>query len=65
MKITRNTTLGMVALAVALASATGCEKKPGPAEQAGKDIDKAVENAGRQIERAGEKLQDKAAGERK
>ena len=35
-----------------------CQKKEGPAERAGKQIDKAVEKAGQQIEKAGEKIQD-------
>lgn len=33
-------------------------KQEGPAEKAGKKIDKAVEKAGEQIEKAGEKVQD-------
>ena len=37
-----------------------CEKKEGPVERAGKQIDKAVEKAGQQIEKAGEKIQDAA-----
>jgi hypothetical protein len=32
-----------------------CQKKEGPAERAGKQIDKAVEKAGQEIEKAGEK----------
>ena len=37
-----------------------CQKKEGPAERAGKHIDKAVEKAGQQIEKAGEKIEDSA-----
>ena len=37
-----------------------CQKKEGPAERAGKQIDKAVEKAGQQIEKAGEKIEDAA-----
>ena len=37
-----------------------CQKKEGPAERAGKQIDNAVEKAGQQIEKAGEKIEDTA-----
>jgi hypothetical protein len=43
------------ALLVAL---PGCEK--GPAEKAGKSIDKAVDNTGDQIEKAGDAIRDTA-----
>jgi len=36
---------------------SGCTKE-GPAEKAGKQIDKTIEKAGEQIEKAGEKVQD-------
>lgn len=39
---------------------SGCQKEEGPAERAGKAMDKAVENAGQQLEKAGEKIQDAA-----
>ena len=42
-----------------------CQKKEGPAERAGKDIDKAIEKVGQQVERAGEKIQDAASGNKK
>lgn len=48
------------ALLVALA---GCQKPEGPAEHAGKEVDKAVEKAGQQIEKAGKRIQDTAKGE--
>ena len=51
----------MGALLVAVA---GCEK-PGPAEQAGKQVDKAVEKAGQQVEKAGEAIQDAAKSDKK
>ena len=35
-----------------------CQKKEGPVERAGKQVDKAVEKAGQEIEKAGEKIQD-------
>jgi predicted small secreted protein len=43
----------------------GCQKQEGPAEHAGKEVDKAVERAGQQIEKAGDNLQDAAKGEKK
>lgn len=51
--------LAMSALLIAL---TGCQKQEGPAEQAGKKIDNAVEKTGQQIEKAGENVQDAAKG---
>ena len=50
------------ALAVMLA---GCPQKEGPAEHAGKEVDKAMDKAGQQIEKAGDKVQDAAKGEDK
>lgn len=50
------------ALVVMLA---GCPQKEGPAEHAGKEVDKAMDKAGQQIEKAGEKVQDTAKGEDK
>lgn len=48
-----------------LAGLPGCQKEEGPLEQAGKDVDKAVDKAGQQIEKAGENIQDAAKGNRK
>jgi hypothetical protein len=48
------TALMMIVLMVGL---SGCTKE-GPAEKAGKKIDKAIEKAGEQIEKAGQKVQD-------
>ncbi len=49
-------------LFVALA---GCQKKEGPAERVGREMDKAAEKTGRQLEKAadkvGEKLEDAGA----
>ena len=49
--------LAMSALLVAL---PGCEKQEGPMEQAGKKVDQGVEDAGKQIEKAGDNIQDAA-----
>jgi len=54
--------LVMSALLVAL---SGCQKQEGPAEHAGKEVDKAVEKAGQQIEKAGNSIQDAAKGDKK
>jgi hypothetical protein len=47
--------LVMSALLVAL---PGCQKQEGPAEQAGKAVDNAVEHAGQQLEKAGDSAKD-------
>ena len=44
---------------------SGCQKTEGPAERAGKEIDRSVEKAGQQIEKAGEKIQDAAKDAKK
>jgi len=54
--------MGVLVLGLGLAA---CEEKAGPAERAGKEVDKAVENAGRHIERAGEKIQEAAQDAKK
>ena len=43
-----------------IAGLFACQKNEGPAERAGKQIDKAVEKAGQQIEKAGDKIDDAA-----
>ena len=52
----------MVALVMSglIAGLFCCQKKEGPVERAGKQIDKAVEKAGQQIEKAGERIDDAA-----
>ncbi|MDQ1272697.1 MAG: hypothetical protein QG591_1327 [Planctomycetota bacterium] len=52
----------MVALAMSalIAGLTGCQKKEGSVERAGKEVDQAAEKAGEQIEKAGEKIQEAA-----
>ncbi len=41
-------------------SVSACKKEEGPAERAGKAVDNAVQDAGKKIEQAGEKVQDAA-----
>lgn len=45
-----------------LAALAGCQKQEGPAEKAGKEIDRTTEKVGEQIEKAGEKIQDATKG---
>ncbi|RTZ45560.1 hypothetical protein EKL30_05920 [Candidimonas sp. SYP-B2681] len=51
------TVLSIGVMAFALA---GCMKEEGPAEKAGKEIDKTLSQAGQQIQKAGDKIQDAA-----
>ncbi|MBK7593197.1 MAG: hypothetical protein IPO75_15420 [Betaproteobacteria bacterium] len=44
---------------------SGCEKKEGPAERAGKEMDKAVDKVGQQIEKVGDSIQDAARDAKK
>jgi hypothetical protein len=54
-----------VAISVLIVGLSCCQKKEGPAERAGKQIDKAVEKSGQQIEKAGEKIEDAAKDNKK
>jgi hypothetical protein len=56
------TAMAMSLLIVGLA---GCPQKEGPAEHAGKEVDKAMDKAGQQIEKAGESVSDAAKGDKK
>ena len=57
MKINRSIVAALVlgTLFVALA---GCQKKEGPAERAGKEMDKAAEKTGKELEKAADKVGD-------
>lgn len=59
MKLDKPIALGF-ALALTIALLSACQKQEGPAEKAGKEVDKAMDQAGQQIEKAGEKIQDTA-----
>ncbi|MGB8339287.1 MAG: hypothetical protein WCD07_09150 [Burkholderiales bacterium] len=41
---------------------SSCQKQEGPAEQAGKEVDKAMGNIGQQMEKAGDSIKDAAKG---
>jgi hypothetical protein len=45
-------------IVIVLMLGLSCCTKEGPAEKAGKEIDKTVEKAGDQIEKAGDKVRD-------
>jgi hypothetical protein len=57
--------MAALVMSVLIVGLSGCQKKEGPVERAGKQIDKAVEKAGQQVEKAGEKIEDAAKGANK
>jgi predicted small secreted protein len=61
----RKTIDAFVIVAALLIGLSGCQKKEGPVEQAGKKVDQATEKVGQEIEKAGSKIQDAAQGEKK
>lgn len=58
-------TVSILAVSSLMLVLLGCQKPEGPAESAGKEIDKAAQKAGEQIEKAGDKIQDAANGDKK
>ena len=48
----RNSVCAIAISSILCAGLAACEKKEGPAERAGKEIEKSVESAGKQIEKA-------------
>ncbi len=55
--------LGLALLVGMLAAGlVGCQDDPGPAEEAGQQIDEAMEDAGEGFEEMGESIQDAAEG---
>lgn len=63
-KFEKNITLILIAGAI-IAALSGCQKEEGPAERAGKTMDKAVDNVGQKVEKAGEQIQDAAKDAKK
>jgi hypothetical protein len=47
------------------AALTACQKQEGPLEQAGKQVDQAVDKAGQQIEKTADEIQDAARRDKK
>jgi predicted small secreted protein len=64
MKSGRNVAV-VLAMGALVAALSGCQKEEGPAERAGKAMDSAVDKAGQEIEKAGEKIQDTAKDAKK
>ena len=58
-KLGKSLIMAVVVINAFILGLSGC-KKEGPAERAGKQIDKAVEKAGQQAEKAGDKIEDAA-----
>ena len=52
--------MAALVISVLFVGLSGCQKKEGPVERFGKQIDKTVEKAGQQMEKAGEKMEDTA-----
>jgi len=52
-------------MALLMVTVYGCEKKEGPVEKAGKEVDKAAATVGQKVEKAGDSIQDAAKGDRK
>ena len=59
------TVKAVVVLGAMLAALAACQKEAGPAERAGKEVDKATAQVGQQIEKAGQDIQDAAKGKKK
>lgn len=57
-KISRSV-IAALAMGALVAVLAGCQKKEGPAEKAGKEIDKAAETTGQKIDKAVEKSGEK------
>lgn len=64
MKLNKTFSAALVMSAL-LATTFGCQRQEGPAEQAGKNVDKAIEKAGDQIEKAGDRIQDATKSDKK
>ncbi|MBC7961472.1 MAG: hypothetical protein H7Y05_00865 [Steroidobacteraceae bacterium] len=52
------TIIAALVLGTLIAGLSACQKKEGPLERAGKEIDKAAEKTGDKIDNAGDKLKD-------
>jgi hypothetical protein len=61
----RNSVFAVLAISLLTVGLSACEKKEGPAERAGKEIDKTIEKAGQQLEKAGQQIQDAAKDTKK
>jgi hypothetical protein len=59
MNTIRRSFIVVLALSALIAGVSGCQKKEGPAERAGKEIDKAAEKTGQGINKAVDTVGDK------
>ena len=59
MNFGKNVTAAAVLVSILSIGLSGCQKE-GPAERAGKQVDKAVEKTGQVLEKTGEKIRDTA-----
>lgn len=64
MKFSYKVTIATVMSALIL-GVVSCAQKEGPAEQAGKSVDQAMDKAGQKLEQAGKDVQDTAKGDKK
>ncbi len=62
---TKHAARALLITSALLLALTACQKPEGPAERAGKQIDKMSDQAGQQIEKAGQDIQDAARGNKK
>jgi hypothetical protein len=65
MKAMQRFAFGAVVAVMVVGLVSGCQKQEGPAEKAGKEVDKAVEKVGETLEKAGDSVQDAVKGEKK
>jgi hypothetical protein len=65
MRNVRNIVCAGLAMGMLTVGLAACEKKEGPAERAGKEVDRTVEKAGQQLEKAGQQIQDAAKDAKK
>ncbi len=56
--------IAVMAVVLFVAAVSACPRQEGPAEQAGKQVDEAVEQGGEQLEEAGENVEDAAEGQK-
>ena len=61
----RDSAIAAAAIGALITGLSGCQKQEGPAEHAGKEIDKVIGKVGQNIEKAGENIQDAAKGAKK
>jgi len=64
MSIRTSVTAGLV-MSILIVGMSACQKSEGPAERAGKEVDKTIDKAGQQLEKAGQQIQDAAKDAKK